>query len=412
LPACPIAPMEYSAVPVIVTSDHTPVRAAFEVAVKQLPASALVAARGDSLADLSIEAAHLVKTEALTTASGQPATERGTGADISVATAVSTSCDADTVSRVHTVHEIGAREAGATAGSANVLSNGDAAGSAALAANVHLPNLIAALTSCSSSDLQSAVSASAQTENLEQRSTKDSHASEVKGDMELIRGHSLGSVTGPGRMLENFSLPEPPSAVAPAFDALTLRLIDAEFEPSELGAHTLHSNAPAAPPSTTLGSTQAEAQPRNARGMTRSRRAQTSLPILSLSFHGQMLDQREADRAAEARAWMASSARGAPIRFEPTTQLVHTFAVAPKQLTEQAVLIAMRVGGRARRDGDVSANSSGTLLGQGAITLAGLMPRIPLPFRVTLLRHGLPVGVLSGMLQLCNSEGRPLQTKG
>jgi hypothetical protein len=121
-----------------------------------------------------------------------------------------------------------------------------------------------------------------------------------------------------------------------------------------------------------------------------------------------LLDQRGGDCAAEARGWIGSAARGAPIAFAPTELPVYTFATSAEQLNQQAFLVALRVGGKARRDGDASAHSSGTLLGQAAITLDGLMPRVSFPFRITLLRHGLEVGILSGVLQVCDAHGRPI----
>jgi len=117
---------------------------------------------------------------------------------------------------------------------------------------------------------------------------------------------------------------------------------------------------------------------------------------------------------------MGKAAAGAPVHFEPTGP-VPTFATVPAQLAERALLVALRVGGkslggkrsgRGRREGDLPAlavaHSSGVLLGQGGIALDGLVARAPLPFRVTLVRHGLPVGVLVGTLQVSDSNGEPL----
>ena len=125
---------------------------------------------------------------------------------------------------------------------------------------------------------------------------------------------------------------------------------------------------------------------------------------LSLSLHGELLDQPRKESAAEARGgWSADS----PIRFEPNAAPVRTFAVRPAQLRRRPLLLALR-SGRCKRDGEVKKHSSGALLGQGAVPLDGLLPGAPLPFRVTLLRYGLPVGAVSGSVWLGDADGAPL----
>jgi len=160
-----------------------------------------------------------------------------------------------------------------------------------------------------------------------------------------------------------------------ASEALTLRLEDVELQLSGAAYAPLLAAAPAD-----------EAVP------------------LSLSLHGELLDQPRKESAAEARGgWSADS----PIRFEPNAAPARTFAARPAQLRRRPLLLALR-SGRCKRDGEVKKHSSGALLGQGAVPLDGLLPGAPLPFRVTLLRYGLPVGSVSGSVWLGDADGAPL----